>query len=104
LIVLRQWVSSARRRGQRRARALVLVREGEMNSMQPFEIIGVDTDVVACSGGGGVGGHPRVFLNLSAEGKIECPYCSRLFVHESRRGQPLSAGPVAGSPGAAPKP
>ena len=25
-------------------------------------------------------GHPRVFLNLSAEGTVECPYCSRLFL------------------------
>ena len=104
MIVLRQWVSSARRRGQRRARALVLLREGKMNSMQPFEIVYVKTDVVACAGGGGVGGHPRVYLNLSAEGKIECPYCSRLFVHESKRGQPLAAGSAAGGPEAAPKP
>jgi hypothetical protein len=51
-----------------------------------------------------VDGHPKVYLNLSAEGKIECPYCSRLFVHESKRGQPLAAGPVAGGPEAAPKP
>ncbi len=80
----------------------VLLREGEMNSMQPFEIIRVDTDIVACAGG--VGGHPRVFLNLSAEGKIECPYCPRLFVHESKRGQPLAAGSAAGGPEAAPKP
>jgi len=84
--------------------ALVLLREGEMNPMQPFEIVHVKTDVVACAGGGGVGGHPRVYLNLSAEGKIECPYCSRLFVHESKRGQPLAAGSAAGGPEAAPKP
>jgi uncharacterized Zn-finger protein len=72
--------------------------------MQPFEVIYVSTDAVACDGGGGVGGHPRVFLNLGAEGKIECPYCSRLFVSESKRGQPLASGAVAGSPEAAPKP
>jgi uncharacterized Zn-finger protein len=73
-----------------------------MNSMQPFEIVYVKTDVVACAGGG-VGGHPRVYLNLSAEGKIECPYCSRLFVLESKREQPLATGSAAG-PEAAPKP
>ena len=72
--------------------------------MQPFEVIYVPTEVVACDGDGGVDGHPRVYLNLSAEGRIECPYCSRLFVHESRRGQPLASGTVAGSPQAAPKP
>ena len=72
--------------------------------MQPFEVIYVSTQVVACDGTGGVGGHPRVFLNLTGEGKIECPYCSRLFVHESKRGEPLTAGPVAGHQEAAPKP
>jgi len=72
--------------------------------MQPFEVSYVATEVVACDGGGGVGGHPRVFLNLSAEGKVECPYCSRLFVQASKRGEPIAAGAVAGSPQAAPKP
>ena len=74
--------------------------------MEPFEIVYVKTDVVACSGSGSdsAHGHPRVYLNLSAEGKIECPYCSRLFVHESKRGQPLAAGPAAGGPHHTPKP
>jgi len=48
--------------------------------MQPFETIEVDEPVVACNGGGGALGHPRVFLNLTNTGRIECPYCSRLFV------------------------
>ena len=54
--------------------------------MQPFETIYVDSMVAACNGGGGPLGHPKVYLNLSAEGQVECPYCSRLFVHQSRRG------------------
>jgi len=54
--------------------------------MQPFETVTVDTDKVACAGEGGPGGgHPRVFLNLGPDGRIECPYCSRLFV---KRGVP----------------
>jgi uncharacterized Zn-finger protein len=53
--------------------------------MQPFETIYVDENVAACNGGGGPLGHPRVFLNLSVEGKVECPYCSRLFI---RRPEP----------------
>jgi len=48
--------------------------------MQPFETIYVDDTIVACNGGGGALGHPRVYLNLSVEGKVECPYCSRLFI------------------------
>jgi uncharacterized Zn-finger protein len=53
--------------------------------MQPFETIYVDSMIVACNGGGGPLGHPKVYLNLSAEGQVECPYCSRLFVHQSKR-------------------
>jgi uncharacterized Zn-finger protein len=48
--------------------------------MQNFETVYVDEVEVACDGGGGVGGHPRVFLNLAATGSVECPYCSRSFV------------------------
>jgi uncharacterized Zn-finger protein len=47
---------------------------------QPFETITVDTDRVACDGGGGALGHPKVYLNLGEERRIECPYCSRLYV------------------------
>ena len=36
---------------------------------------------VACDGGAGMG-HPRVWLNLGEEGRIACPYCSRVFVLE----------------------
>jgi uncharacterized Zn-finger protein len=48
--------------------------------MQPFETIYVDEGIVACNGGGGPLGHPRVYLNLGPAGKVECPYCSRLFI------------------------
>ena len=34
---------------------------------EPFEVITVDTDHVACDGGGGPLGHPKVYLNLGAE-------------------------------------
>lgn len=46
---------------------------------EPFETITVDTDRVACDGGGGPLGHPKIYLNLGAEGRVECPYCSRIF-------------------------
>jgi uncharacterized Zn-finger protein len=48
--------------------------------MSAFETITVHSMVAACDGGGGALGHPKVYLNLSAEGQVECPYCSRLFV------------------------
>ena len=48
---------------------------------EPFETIKVDTTAVACDGGGGSLGHPRVFLQMKPEvGEIECPYCSRRYV------------------------
>ena len=51
--------------------------------MQPFETVYVTTSVVSCNGSGGALGHPLVYLNLSADGEIECPYCSRLFVNRA---------------------
>ena len=44
------------------------------------ETISVDTDRVACNGGGGPLGHPRVWLTLGTDGQITCPYCSRHYV------------------------
>jgi uncharacterized Zn-finger protein len=51
--------------------------------MGPFETIYINETVAACNGGGGSLGHPRVFLNLGRDGKVECPYCSRLFVNRA---------------------
>ncbi|HTW28104.1 MAG TPA: zinc-finger domain-containing protein [Acetobacteraceae bacterium] len=45
----------------------------------PTEIIPVDTPVVACDGGEGALGHPRVWLRIVSH-DVMCPYCSRLFV------------------------
>lgn len=45
----------------------------------PTEIIHVDSRTVACDGGDGALGHPRVFLHIVAE-QVMCPYCSRLYV------------------------
>jgi uncharacterized Zn-finger protein len=44
---------------------------------------------VACDGGSGPLGHPRVWLNIGTQGWIECPYCSRRYV--------LKEGAVAAS-------
>ena len=48
--------------------------------MEPTEIIEADSETVACDGGKGPLGHPRVFLNMEGKGEIDCPYCSRRFV------------------------
>jgi len=52
--------------------------------MEPPETIAVDTDEVACDGGSLALGHPLVFLNLGADGTIDCPYCGRRFVRRDR--------------------
>ena len=56
--------------------------------MQAPETIDVETETVACDGGGALG-HPRVFLNMEGKGHVACPYCGRDFV--------LKAGPQAAS-------
>ena len=50
----------------------------------PPEIIEVDSTEVACDGGEGPLGHPRVFLNLGDQRHVDCPYCDRLFVLKDR--------------------
>lgn len=45
----------------------------------PFETIQITERTVACDGGGGALGHPRVFLHIEGE-QVMCPYCSRLYV------------------------
>lgn len=37
---------------------------------------------VACDGGDGALGHPRVWLSVSHDtGVVECPYCDKRFIH-----------------------
>lgn len=45
----------------------------------PTEQIDTDQRRVACDGGGGALGHPRVFLTIGPEDEVLCPYCSRLY-------------------------
>tara|TARA_B100000575_G_scaffold81405_1_gene64027 strand:+ start:455 stop:631 length:177 start_codon:yes stop_codon:yes gene_type:complete len=39
----------------------------------------VKSKKVNCDGGGGVLGHPKVYLEMGDENEIICPYCSKLF-------------------------
>ena len=45
----------------------------------PTETIEVTDRTVACDGGDGPLGHPRVFLYIEGA-SVMCPYCSRLYV------------------------
>ncbi len=54
-----------------------------------FETIETEDAIAACNGGGGPMGHPRVYLNLTPNGRVECPYCSRLFINPKMPGRVL---------------
>ena len=47
----------------------------QLNSDTEF----VKSKKVSCDGGGGVLGHPKVYLEMGDENEIVCPYCSKLF-------------------------
>ncbi len=55
-------------------------------TVEPPEIIETDKREIACDGGGGALGHPRVFLNMGAHDFVECPYCDRRFVLKAGAG------------------
>jgi uncharacterized Zn-finger protein len=73
--------------------------------IEPEEIL-VDASSVVCDGGG-VLGHPRVWLAIPASGRIECPYCGRIFIYRegAAAGAEIAAeappGVEAGDPSAA---
>ena len=48
--------------------------------MQAPETSYVEQETVACDGGDGALGHPRVFLNMEGKGQVVCPYCGHAFV------------------------
>lgn len=60
--------------------------------MTSVETISVSSLDVACDGGGGPLGHPKVYLHIDQDkGRIACPYCSRAYVLKSLSGA-ASAG------------
>lgn len=45
------------------------------------EVIEVTSSRIACDGGNGAAGHPRVWLHVDPErGWVECGYCDRRYV------------------------
>jgi uncharacterized Zn-finger protein len=51
----------------------------QTDSINHSEIIHVKTRAVACDGGAGPLGHPKVYLRIPGK-QIACPYCSRIFI------------------------
>jgi len=52
---------------------------------EPPEIIYVASRRVACDGGLGALGHPRVYLEMGEEDRVECGYCDRLYIYKPDR-------------------
>ncbi len=50
------------------------------NTIPPSEVIVVTGHRIACDGGGGALGHPRVFLEMGQDDYVECLYCDRRYV------------------------
>ncbi len=46
--------------------------------MSNNEIVEVETKRIGCDGGG-VLGHPLIYLEMGPQLKIVCPYCSRTY-------------------------
>ena len=57
-----------------------------MNGIPAPETLYVDSTRIACDGDGGALGHPRVWLQMGADGWADCGYCDRRFI--------LSGGPA----------
>ena len=48
-------------------------------SSPPPEVILVENTRVACDGGGGALGHPKVYMEMGENNFVECGYCDRRF-------------------------
>lgn len=51
-----------------------------MDTIPPPEVLYVDSTRIACDGDEGPLGHPRVWLQMGAEGWADCGYCDRRFI------------------------
>ncbi|MGE0828193.1 MAG: zinc-finger domain-containing protein [Hyphomonadaceae bacterium] len=59
---------------------------GDADALPAPEIISVTSHRIACDGGNGALGHPKVFYEIGEEGFVECLYCDRRFVLKGGRG------------------
>lgn len=52
-----------------------------------IEIIEVSSPQIACDGGGGALGHPRVYLHINPDqgDSVTCGYCSRTYKYAPAR-------------------
>ena len=52
------------------------------------ETVIVETRKVACDGGGGTLGHPKVWYEMGDDEVVECGYCDRRFVLKGGKADP----------------
>ena len=50
----------------------------------PIEKIVVASHRIACDGGGGALGHPKVWYEMGSDNEVECLYCGRVFVRDAQ--------------------
>lgn len=61
----------------------------------------VESRSVACDGGEGALGHPRVFLAIDQSDQIDCPYCGLRFIYDPANAHDAAeAAPTAKQKGA----
>jgi len=67
-------------------------------SIVEHETIYIDGRSVACDGGGGALGHPRVWLAIPSSDRADCPYCGRVFIYrpDGLAGEQIDAEAPAG--------
>jgi uncharacterized Zn-finger protein len=53
--------------------------ESQRRFMDNPEVLVVTTRKVACDGGGGALGHPKVWYDMSGQDFVECKYCDRVY-------------------------
>ena len=54
-----------------------------MSNSQRQTPIKVTSKHVACDGGGGALGHPKVYMDMAGDDEVRCKYCDRIY-HYSR--------------------
>jgi uncharacterized Zn-finger protein len=80
-------LARARCIGHNNAKLTPTLEGPDMTANAP-EIRIVNTNRVACDGGEGALGHPRVWLQIPADkGWVECGYCDCKFIHEDFAGK-----------------
>lgn len=63
-----------------------------MSQTETDDVIIVDGHRVSCDGGGGALGHPRVWMEMGADGQVVCKYCDAVYV---QRGGPKDPSVIA---------